>query len=367
MRDGHAQDGVLTLPSRPSALSARAINRRTVLGAAASFLGSGFPSLASPDAVPGSVWESADPRTAGWSSARLQAAQDEAARLGTTAVVVARHGRLVAGWGDVTRKVDVASVRKSLLGALIGIAVAEGRLSLDSTLADLGIDDLPPALTPEERRARLRDLLMARSGIYHPAAHETAPMKRDRPARGSHPPGSFRFYNNWDFNALGTIYRRATGEDLFAAFERRIAGPIGMQDFTAADGRYVREKASEHPAYPFRLTARDAARFGQLYLDRGMWGGRQIVPADWVAASTTAWSPTDRGHQGYGYLWWVPNPDVFGPGAAYAAGYGGQMIAIVPARGLVMAVTTDWRQGGHTVRGSELVGLLMRVVEASPP
>ncbi|WGD31765.1 serine hydrolase [Ancylobacter sp. WKF20] len=324
--------------------------------------------LAGMDPLAGNSLASFGPTASnGWSASGLAAAQAQAVRLGTTAVVVLQHGRPVAGWGEVARKVDVASVRKSLLGALIGIAVAEGRLALDATLADLGIDDVPPALTDEERQATLRDLLMARSGIYHPAAHETAPMKRDRPARGSHPPGSFWFYNNWDFNALGTIWRRATGEDIFTGFERRIARPIGMQDFTAADGRYVSEPASEHPAYPFRLSARDAARFGQLYLDKGNWAGQSIVPADWVEASTTAWSHSDRSRQGYGYLWWVPPPDAFGPGAAYAAGFGGQMIAIVPARGVVVAVTTEWRGGGRKVRGSELLRLLAAILQAAPP
>lgn len=362
-------------------MAGRPLARRTVLAVAARLAGGALGAGPVLTALAGSAPVGADPLAglgapdagggqpdaAGWSAAGLAAAREQAAALGTTAVVVLRQGRPVAGWGEVARKVDVASVRKSLLGALIGIAVAEGRLSLDATLADLGIDDIPPALTAEERRATVRDLLMARSGVYHPAAHETPPMKRDRPARGSHPPGRFWFYNNWDFNALGTIWRRATGEDIFTAFERRIARPIGMQDFTAADGRYVSEPASEHPAYPFRLSARDAARFGQLYLDRGSWGGRTIVPADWVAASTTAWSHSDRSRQGYGYLWWVPPVDAFGPGAAYAAGYGGQMIAIVPARGVVVAVTNEWRGGWRKLRSSALLRLLASILAAAPP
>ncbi|WAC25868.1 serine hydrolase domain-containing protein [Ancylobacter sp. SL191] len=355
-------------------MAGRPLARRALLVAAARLAGGAVGAGPVLTALAGSPPAGADPLAnlgptdlTGWSASGLAAAQEQAVGLGTTAVIVLRHGRPVAGWGEVARKVDVASVRKSLLGALIGIAVAEGRLALDATLADLGIDDVPPVLTVDERRATLRDLLMARSGIYHPAAHETAPMKRDRPARGSHPPGSFWYYNNWDFNALGTIWRRATGEDIFAGFERRIARPIGMQDFTAADGRYVREPASEHPAYPFRLSARDAARFGQLYLDKGSWAGQPIVPAGWVEASTTAWSPSDRSRQGYGYLWWVPPTDAFGPGAAYAAGFGGQMIAIVPARGVVVAVTTEWRGGGRKVRGSELLRLLAAILQAAPP
>ncbi|WP_230980479.1 serine hydrolase domain-containing protein [Oryzicola mucosus] len=209
-------------------------------------------------------WQSIDPAAAGWSVERLKAAQDYAASLKPAAIMVVQDGKVIASWGDTTRKVNVASVRKSLLSALYGIAISEGRVSLGSTLADLGIDDKPPALTETEKQATVRDLLTARSGIYHHAAYETGDIRRNRPQRGSHAPGTFWFYNNWDFNALGTIYRQQTGEDIFESFAQRIAIPIGMQDFSARDGSYVSERHSNHPAYPFRLSARDAARFGQL-------------------------------------------------------------------------------------------------------
>jgi CubicO group peptidase (beta-lactamase class C family) len=70
----------------------------------------------------------------------------------------------------------------------------------------------------------------------------------------SHPPGTLWFYTNCDFNALGTIYRRQTGEDIFRSFAERIAQPIGMEDFSARDGRYVAKRQSEHAA-PFRLVS----------------------------------------------------------------------------------------------------------------
>jgi hypothetical protein len=98
------------------------------------------------------------------------------------------------------------------------IAASEGRISLTGTLAELGIDDKPPSLTDAEKQATVRDLLMARSGVYHPAAYEDSDMEKKRPPRGSHPPGSFWYYNKWDFNALGTIYRKSTGEDIFLSF-----------------------------------------------------------------------------------------------------------------------------------------------------
>lgn len=139
-----------------------------------------------------------------------------------------------------------------------------------------------------------------------------------------------------------------------------------MEDFKARDGGYVTERQSEHPAYPFRLSARDAARFGQLYLDGGRWSGRQVISAAWVKASTTTYSGTDRGSMGYGYLWWTLNPDVFGPGAALASGYGGQAIAIVPSKHLVVVQTVDLARNAKGVRTSHFVKLLQRLASAAP-
>jgi CubicO group peptidase (beta-lactamase class C family) len=182
--------------------------------------------------------------------------------------------------------VNVRSIRKSLISALYGIGVAEGRIRLDQTIGELGIDDRPPSLSEFEKQATIRDLLTARSEIYHAGAYETPDAKAKRPQRGSHPPGSYWYYNNWDFNTLGFIYQRLVGENVFQAFEQRIGKPISMEDFSSDDGKFVFEPSSDYPAYTFRLTARDLARFGWLFLNRGMWSGTRIVPADWVDEAT---------------------------------------------------------------------------------
>ena len=165
----------------------------------------------------------------------------------SSAVIIVHHGKVVAEWGDTTKRTELASVRKSLLSALIGIAVAQHQINLDSTLAELGIDDNPPALTEIEKTATVRELLQARSGIYHAALYETPAMAKMRPPRGSHAPGTFWYYNNWDFNVLGTIYEHATSSGIFEAFYRNIAKPIGMQDYRPQDGSYFRGDASIHP------------------------------------------------------------------------------------------------------------------------
>ena len=113
-------------------------------------------------------------------------------------------------------------------------------------------------------------------------------MAAQRPPRFSHKPGSFWYYNNWDFNTLGTIYERAVRSSIFDAFEREIARPIGMQDYRPADGEYVTGAGSVYPAYPFKMSARDLARFALLYLSKGRWQDRQIIPASWVEESARA-------------------------------------------------------------------------------
>ncbi|MGO4717437.1 serine hydrolase domain-containing protein [Bradyrhizobium sp. 2TAF24] len=299
------------------------------------------------EAAPSGAWSDVPPAASGWSEAGLAEAKAFSDAHHVTALMVVQHGAVVAAWGDIAKPTELASVRKSLLDALIGIAVSRRQISLDSTLGQLGIDDVAPALSADEKQATVRMLLEARSGVYHPALYETKAMAAKRPPRFSHPPGSFWYYNNWDFNVLGSIYERATGASIYQSFAQDIARPIGMQDYDPGSQKYVRGAASQHPAYTFRMSARDLARFAQLFLDGGQWNGRQIVPADWVRDSTTPHSDADRG-LGYGYLWWTADAttasaNVLGlpQGAYFARGHGGQFAFVIPRDDLVIVERTD--------------------------
>jgi CubicO group peptidase (beta-lactamase class C family) len=314
-------------------------------------LGLSAASTAEPMAIaetfPGADFDTTPPEASGWSAETLAAAKAWSLEIApTAAVMIIQHGRIVDQWGDVATKSNLHSIRKSLLSALIGIAVDEHKIDPAATLASLGIDDNAPSLTDEEKTATVADLLKARSGIYHPALYETPDMARLRPPRSSHPPGTFWYYNNWDFNALGTIYEHATGEQLFTAFEKRIAAPIGMQDYQPSDGEYLRGGASDHPAYPIRMSARDLARFALLYLHDGRWKDRQIVPANWVHESTQSYSdafPELGAGMGYGYLWWIGFLTDIGaptvrlpPHSFFAFGFEGQYAFVIPAYDLVI-------------------------------
>ena len=290
------------------------------------------------DLVPTTTWQRwADPASLGWDMASLsQAQQMWAANSGTSAVVIVHRGAIVDQWGDVTARRDVRSIRKSLLSGLWAGAISSGPLTLDTTLGELGVTARAP-LSDTERSATLEQLLGSRSGVYIPAARETASNKRRRPERGSHAPGTFFYYNNWDFNLLGEIYRDRVAADVGGEFARQIATPLGMQDYQPSDFEWRTESVSPHPAYAFSLSARDLARYGLLWLRGGDWGGQRLLDPIWIAHSTKV--VTEKTPQGsaYGWLWWVQPPgrsSVVPEGYYYADGAG--FMWIVPAHDLVI-------------------------------
>jgi CubicO group peptidase (beta-lactamase class C family) len=323
-------------------------------------------------AVPAAEWKRlASPEQAGWTAENLGKIRDYLEQIGSTSAMIVQHGVVVAAWGDITHRSNLHSCRKSLLNALIGIAVADGKINLDDTLAKLGIDDKKPSLTDEEKQATIRELLEARSGVYHPTVYETKWMEEEKPARGSHAPGTFWYYNNWDFNTLGYIYEQAAGKKIFDAFYREIAQPIGMQDFRAHDGHYFTGPDTRFPAYPFEMSARDLARFALLYLHGGKWNSNQIVPEDWVKASTHPYSDSESG--GYGYLWWTgdslsgaPQEIVFPKGSFWAEGSLGQYAVVVPSLDLIIVNRVDEKMTKRVVHKRQMAQMVRMVVAAAP-
>ena len=331
----------------------------------------------SPDAaesqgfMQGSDWRRAEsPEALGYSSEALAAAEEYAGNIDTAAVMIIVDDVVLYEWGETARKFNVHSIRKSLLSALYGIHVELGDIDLSLSMEQLGVDDNAPSLTEVEKSATIHDLLKARSGIYHPALYESASMAAARPPRHSHAPGTFWYYNNWDFNALGTIFRNLTRTDVFQDFRSRIGLPLGMQDFDhKTDGLYFTGPDSVYPAYPFRLTARDMARFGLLYLHEGAWGGVRVLPRHWVKESVTSYS--DAGDSGgYGYMWWVaaegkhlPNVDLV-DGAFSARGAGGHYILVIPSHDMVIVHRVNTDVAGNSVSGAEFGTLVQMILDA---
>lgn len=310
-------------------------------------------SLGDGSGYPGTTWDRVrDPETLGWSESRLEDAEDFAGLMGSDAYMVVDRGLVIWEYGNTSKNYVVQSCRKSFLSALYGIFVHDGTIDMGLTMEELGIDDLPPSLTPEEKRATLENLIMARSGVYHEAAAESQGMKDARPQRGSHPPGTFWYYNNWDFNVLGTVFTQLTGEDIFEALYNHFALPLQMQEFQPSNGWYHYQEMSEHPAYHFNMSARDMARFGLLFLRDGVWREEQIVPAEWVERSTQVYSITGSTLD-YGYMWWIGDPADWGGHILYAAlGGSGQAIFVIPDLEVVITHKVDydsWRGGWTNV------------------
>ena len=320
---------------------------------------------------PGEQWEKwIKPEAAGWTTAGLKKAQEYTEFLKTSAVIIVQGGKVVDEWGETKRPFRCHSMRKSILSALYGPHVLAGKIKTSSTLAELGIDDNEPSLTETEKNATVRNLLKARSGIYHPTLYETKSMAAKRPVRGSHLPDTFWYYNNWDFNTLCSIFENESGRGIFEEFEDRLAGPLGMQDFIRAQHtQYVTGKESVHPAYPFILSARDLARFGLLFARGGRWKDQQIIPHGWVIESTQPYSKTDRGG-GYGYMWWVGAngkfyPEVTLPDGSFAAhGYRGHKVLVVPQWDLVIVHRVDTFEAEGSVSTTNFGKLVKLILNA---
>jgi len=316
----------------------------------------------------GSFWEKADtPEEMGWSSSKLKALEPLLEKLGSSALLIVTDDKIVFDWGNTANNFKSHSTRKQLFSALFGIYVDNGEIDISKTLKELHIREKVP-LTEVEKQATVSDLLKARSGVYIPSAAESRGMKRMRPKRGSHIPGTFWMYNNFDFNVLGTIFRLETGEDIYKTFDRRIANPIGMQDYILDIQKYGKEELSTHQSYPFRISARDMARFGRLFLKEGKWGDKQVIPFSWKKASTSSYSDTFIKGVGFGYLWWILTNDVYGmkKGSYFASGAFGQKIFILPEKNSVIVHRINITTPGIEMNTSSTVPfyLMPRIMKA---
>jgi CubicO group peptidase (beta-lactamase class C family) len=291
----------------------------------------------------------------------LEAAREVWEGMPSSAFLVVADGAVVAAWGDVGRRFMCHSVRKSFLSGLYGIYWDRGEIALNMTLKDLGIDDWPDPLLESERQARILDLLKARSGVFHPAAYAG---RTDSRPRGSEGPGRYFAYNNWDFNTSATILMQLTGADVFKAFDQYFGQPLRMEDWRVSDGYYHYERdKSRYPAYPFRMSARDAARFGLLFARYGMWDSGRILSEHWVQRSSALYS-IDTDIMGYGFYWWILRQPPFLDHGMYAAlGVGNQMIAVLPKSDMVIVNRANTYEGESTPM-PQLLDLIAQVLAA---
>jgi CubicO group peptidase (beta-lactamase class C family) len=303
------------------------------------------PALAQAPAFPGATWDRwATPEAAGFRSEGLAQVARMAGELTTTSMMVVKGGRIAWSIGDIAEASYLASARKSILSMLYGRYVADGTIDLDRTIGDIGIDDVQ-GLLPIERTATVRHLLTATSGVYHPQGSPGG-STTGTPARGSRQPGTYFYYNNWDFNVAGSVFEKLTGRTVFAALTSDLATPLGFEDYEERRQRMLGfPDQSRHLAYHLFLSGRDMARLGLVMARGGQWNGRQVIPAEWVRESMKLRiSRTDLsesfkdGPLGYGYLWWVPETRTGAAwqGSALANGNYGQFILVMPATDTVI-------------------------------
>ena len=293
-------------------------------------------------------WETAAPSEHGMDVDRLDEARQYAfdPAKNTQAVVVVRHGEIVAEWYEEGRDASSFgtswSVAKSFTSALIGIAIEEGLIdSIDVSMADF----LPEWRGTEKEEIALRDVLSMASGLdwvesYSPAAGPSDIIRMivnepdhlayvvSRPLAVA--PGTRFLYSSGDTMLLSGVLQSVTGGAAVQYGREKLFDPIGMAPvdwWSDASGQTAAYCCIDTPARAF-------ARFGLLYLRGGAWNGRQVVPSAWVAESTSPNEATDR----YGYQWWLTGRSRDGlPEDVYSArGHDGQYIYVVPSLDLVV-------------------------------
>ncbi len=322
------------------------------------------------------------PESLGYSPERLGAVDDVVAQGNTTCVLVTVGDDLLYLYGDPAQVSYIASVRKSVMAVLYGKYVKDGTIDLNATLADLDMDDVQ-GLLPIEKKARVMDLISARSGVYHPASN-AGDASEFAPDRGSVEPGSYFLYNNWDFNAAGAVLERTTGRNVYDIYQADLVEPLGFQDFNRKRHRKTGNKDnSQYLAYHFHVSTRDLARIGYLMLRDGDWYGEQLVDKDWIDQIRSVVTPvaemqppeTRQDEFAYGYLWWVyEGDDPALQGAYTGSGYFGQYIMVIPRLDMVISHKTaptnkqkrDNRgnEGAITVRLSQFLDIVRAIVAA---
>jgi CubicO group peptidase (beta-lactamase class C family) len=326
-------------------------------------------------------WPVSTPEQQGVDQGKVAAAYQKAKRLDNIySLLVVKNGFLIAekyfNGQDISRANPTASVTKSFTSALAGIALREGILSgLDSKLADFFLEIDWQAVDPRKSQITIRQILQMRSGYPWEetdgylddlfSRSNWIPLLAEFPLMAD--PGARWGYSNFMSHMMAVILSRAAGRSLLAFAQEFLFAPLEItvaywpQD---ANGYY-------YGMGDMQFTPRNLARFGQLYLDKGLFNGRQVIPAEWIEASFQIYSPTTYGREimseirqlGYGYFWWSA---VSGAHSyRYAWGHGGQMIAVIGDLNMVIVATaapqwgfdnTAWQKEKAVL---ELVGRLI--------
>jgi len=281
-------------------------------------------------------WQTAKPDSQGMSQERVDRVRDWLKEHGSKTGMLVRHGRIVGEWywedAQPESKFRVYSTTKSFSSTAAGLAIADGKLALDTKVGDL----LPEVKPDEKRNVTVRQLLSMSSGVHNEANINDLPELFDYAlfdAPMDHRPGTKWDYNNTGLAILSPVVHKATGQQVDQILDKKVFQPIGIN---AADWSWERRGETTIPYSGLTITARALARFGLLFLNGGKWQDKQLVPAEWVAEAT---GNSQDMNKNYGYLWWN-NTDGRWPGVprdAYAAlGRFDNDMLIVPSLNLIV-------------------------------
>lgn len=275
-----------------------------------------------------------------WLVRALEAAQTGARRgVEIHDFLLLRHGKLVceayfAPYGPEVKHA-IYSQTKSFMATALGLAVGEGRLTLEDRVLPYFPEVNPDGVCENGRKMRVRDLLAMASGHDQdtmdafrqggPEAYFALPVPYE--------PGTHFLYNTGNSNMLGLLVERVTGQSLYAYLKARVFDKIGI---TIEDGDWDRVRGACSGGFGLHATAMDVLRLANLYLLRGRWQGEQILPEEWVDLVSQKkidnGDGTDSWGAGYSYQFWMCD---------YADAYridgaGGQQAAIVPSEDMVI-------------------------------
>ncbi len=327
--------------------------------------------------LPGDDWQVSTPDEQGLDPMLVAELYQNAAELESLyGLLVVKNGYLIAedyfNEGSVGQKALLQSAAKSITSALVGLALEQGCLStVDRKMIDFFPDFADQIVDPRKKQITVRDMLQMRSG-YPPEESDQAlweavwsddyvHLVADFPLTSD--PGTEFQYSNLTTHWLGIIVARACETDLKSFGQQYLFDPM---DAEIGDWRKDQD-GYNWAAGEIHVSARDAAKFGLLFLNDGQYDGDQIISADWVRDSLQTYSEDAYDNIGefrdigYGYQWW--SAEVGDHHVNFAWGHGGQLIVLLDDLNMVVVVTADpmyevygsdsWR---HEKANFELVG-----------
>jgi CubicO group peptidase (beta-lactamase class C family) len=303
------------------------------------------------------------PEAQGVPSAALLAFIDsiESAQLELHSFMVVRHGSVVAeGWWD-PYAADLPhmlfSLSKSFTSSAVGIAVSEGRLSIEDPVISFFPDKLPTEISDNLAAMTVRDLLIMGTGHSEEAnlwASDGDWVRAFLAHPVPHVPGTHFLYNTPATYMQAAIVEKLTGESLLDYLTPRLFAPLGIENPT-----WMRcPQGACTGGYGLSIRTEDIAKFGQLYLQKGEWQGRQLIEPVWIEAATykqisNGDDPNGDWSQGYGYQFWKSRHGAYRGDGAF-----GQYCIVLPSQDTVVAITAGL---------GDMQGVLNRVWEILLP